>query len=593
MRIQKFIVENFQGLAGVHTFNMSERLTINVGKNGCGKTSFVNALRYVLTGVEPAGEIITRGAKRTTVTVILPTGIAFTREKSLEKGNRVYINKKTTTVTAFTETLSEYVPVASLKVLSSSEKLAQMKPQEIEAFLLSYAQDINKEEIMSMLPENIDDAGCGIVRELLPEIVSIDNISSLSKQCVSQRKGLKKSLTDLNAELKVLSQNLHAPQNTKEELDKRLQEAEEKFKLATIYESELKAYNEAQQRCAKHDEMIKDIEQALLALNLQPYKPEDRVPINEAYQKARESRDQAVQNAATYKAATDTLRKLLDTLDQPVCPLSDKLKCTTDKTEIRKDVKESLAASEKAEVSAKRWITRYENKMAKCLEELKQLDAIKEAHERKKILDKQKEQLLLHAPKPVEKPKPIDVQLARENVIVARRESDNYEKFEKYKQVKTEFLQKKQLYIVYDSLCEAFGDKGIVKEKITERFIHKFVAMCNDKAHSLRVDMKIQWKLENGVVLLTDFANKGCFLTFESLSGGEKAQYLFVLMSVLCELSGFNILMLDELSVLDKEGFKQIMKMARQHLDSFDHIILCAVDHEDILEVIGRKGAAA
>lgn len=593
MRIQKFIVENFQGLAGVHTFNMSQKLTINIGKNGSGKTSFVNALRYVLTGVEPAGEVITRGAKRTTVTIILQEGIAFTREKSLERGNRVYINKKVTTVTAFMETLNRYIPVAPIKTLSSSEKVAQMKPQELEAYLLAHAQDIPKEEIMGMLPAEISEDGRDICNKQLPDMISSENLTKFLSYCTEQRKSMKKSVLDLNATLKVLAQDLHAPEASQEILSQLLKAAEDNYNQAMVFESSTKAYEEAQMRLAKHNEMLAELEKSLQELPEGKFNPEERMVLNESYMKARESRDIAVQNAASCRASIESMQNVLDKLDQPVCPFSDKLKCTTDKTEIRKDIMEAITESEKAEISAKRLITRYENKMNKCLEELKAMDEIKNAAEKRKLLEKQRDQLLMSAPKLPEKPKFVDVATARDKVVKARKEYTNYEKFDRYMSVKKQYLAERQIYLTFEALVAVFGDKGIVKEKITERFIHKFVDMCNEKAQTLRVDMKMKYQLDNGVVLLTDFGGKDLYLTADSLSGGEKAQFIFVLMSVLCELSGFGILMLDELSVLDADGFSYILNMAKNNMDDFDHIVLCAVDHADVVELVGRKEDAA
>ena len=57
MRVTKMVVDNFKGLTHAE-YDLTDKITIMLAKNGSGKTSFIDALRYGLTGAKPDGEMI-------------------------------------------------------------------------------------------------------------------------------------------------------------------------------------------------------------------------------------------------------------------------------------------------------------------------------------------------------------------------------------------------------------------------------------------------------------------------------------------------------------------------------------------------------
>lgn len=57
MKIGKITVENFMGLEGKYVFDLGHFQAL-VGKNGIGKTTLLNAIRFALTGLEPDDAIL-------------------------------------------------------------------------------------------------------------------------------------------------------------------------------------------------------------------------------------------------------------------------------------------------------------------------------------------------------------------------------------------------------------------------------------------------------------------------------------------------------------------------------------------------------
>ena len=61
MKIKEIRLVNFGCFGGAHAFSLP-RLSALIGKNGTGKTTILNAIRFCLTGAEPDGDIISNGS---------------------------------------------------------------------------------------------------------------------------------------------------------------------------------------------------------------------------------------------------------------------------------------------------------------------------------------------------------------------------------------------------------------------------------------------------------------------------------------------------------------------------------------------------
>ena len=89
---------------------------------------------------------------------------------------------------------------------------------------------------------------------------------------------------------------------------------------------------------------------------------------------------------------------------------------------------------------------------------------------------------------------------------------------------------------------------------------------------------------------MVDVDGTNQYISFDSLSGGEKACVTFVLLSMLSQLSGYNILIMDELSVLDKEIFEKLIKLIKSNENEFDMCMIACVNHSDIVELLNEEG---
>lgn len=592
MKMLKVVVSDFQGLEGMHEYDLKDsKIFTQVGKNGIGKTSFLNAVRYCLTGQTPEGEIISFGKTNALVSIVMESETSFTRQLT-EKGQKCYVNGKQVSVTEFNNQVSRYVSVSAMKVLTSAEALGAMTPTTLEELLLEYGGAFTKEEILSFV-NNMTDRKKEEIEKLIPtdRKMEIRDLSVIYTDFFERRRVLKKSLTEKDAHIKLLKkEGLAAPMKDKEALEQTLNDALEKQKVVSAYQTTARAYEQAVKQAAAQEARAKSLKEEIAKLHLpEGYAPDKREIAEKELAISIERKNEAVQNFSTFSATVTSLVKALTTLEQPVCPLSAKLKCTTDKTAVRTELEEAKKNAETSAEMARVQAAKADKRAKYCQDFLKKLDLGKAIEEKIALYQKQIQEIEANPIQIPEKPAEYDAKAVDAMVKAAKAELDAYNRYMQYVEIRKEFLKEKEEYIVLDELVASFSSKGEVKERLMNKFIKDFEADCNKIAEKLGDGkMRIRLVQRNGVVVCADVRHNGKFLEFKSLSGGEKAKVIYILMSLLAEKSGFRIMMLDELSVLDNEGLDTLLGTIVDHKDEFDHVFICMVDHEDSVNLLKK-----
>ena len=93
MKFEQIEIENFKGINKI-TYIPKNKTCVLTGKNGTGKTSFIEAIRFALTGDAPDG-CIADGKESTTVAIIMEDGNAFSRSKYETRPSKVKVNGRT------------------------------------------------------------------------------------------------------------------------------------------------------------------------------------------------------------------------------------------------------------------------------------------------------------------------------------------------------------------------------------------------------------------------------------------------------------------------------------------------------------------
>ena len=85
--------------------------------------------------------------------------------------------------------------------------------------------------------------------------------------------------------------------------------------------------------------------------------------------------------------------------------------------------------------------------------------------------------------------------------------------------------------------------------------------------------------------------NTSCdMVKLESVSSGEQAYALFLVMDALNALSGYGILVLDDLDKLDENALDALLSLLEKPgvMDNYDHVLMAMVNHEDSLAVLKK-----
>lgn len=593
MKVTKLKVNNFQGLKGVHEFDF-DKITALAQPNGSGKTSLINALRYGLTGIEPSGDMITIGENSTAVRVELENGSNFLRQKFTKKGKSsgYYVGNAATTLSKLNEFITHElggVEISTAKTISSGELLANMNSQQFGEMLLQYLpESMSVETILERFP-SANQAQQEIIKECLPKSeFGVEKINEFHKLLMERRKIVKSHLTQRQAVLASLG--TEPPQYTKEELTKEmdalLQQRDEIAKAQALFNQ----YEQIKAQIIARDNQIQQLDQELATLSGKEHSLEEQNMMQELLDNARTS-EQTIQNAITSLIQSKkNLDLAIENISKPVCPLSDKIVCTVDKTPVLNELKEQQTnivndyqVQKEALIETKHKIVDLENRQKVMIEE---------SNNYLRIQDKQKVKEQLMAQELVLPEKPENVGSMEEVTSKLNYLQqllpvvENYGKRDKLEELIAS-LEKK--YADYDELVTAFSPKGAVKEAITSYYMEEFSEPCNEKAKKLFPGMSLKFITEKGVKVLTDPNGSGEYLEFNSLSGGEKASVIFLLISMLASLSGMRIIILDELSVLDNQVFTNLIKVLKENEDEFDLCLLAAVDHDDTLQMLRQN----
>lgn len=595
MKIKRIQIENFQGLKGIHEIEFGSRLiTALCGKNGTGKTSLLNALRYALTGMEPDGEMLTKNEARCTVVVELEDGSRFFRIRHANGGSKYRIGTKWTTRAGLNSALEDAIgiPLSAVKVASSAEVVAAMKPKEFGEFLLRYIpEEMDSSRVLSYIDDAPESAKEKVKEGLPSGLFGVSTLDEFFNTCREKRYALKKERDADKAVIDRLSVN--KPDTDEAAAREKLVKMEAAKSDAVSYKTKLDLYNNVQKQKEGRSKMLADLSRKIEEIKAVNRPDEERKQLADALEKEQQALDNNGSMYKTLRANVEVLKKALENLSGNKCPLSDKLVCTTDKTAVR----DELEATQKANLLViQKQIDEgnaHKANIEKLKEKIRLFDEERAAYSRKAELIEQKAAVEKLSIPDVEKPEEVKLP-STEELESLRRIVKQFDDYQKAVAISKQLEKSEQELADWEYLCKAFEPKGIVKAKITDYYLDSFADACNGKAKEIKDGMSFKFVTDGGGVTVTaDTTGSGTYLGYDSLSGGEKVTMLFILLDMINALSGLRIMLLDELSVLDTQGFDTMLSLITTHKDEYDMIVLGMVDHEDTVKSLKKYGIPA
>ena len=583
---------NFQGLKGLQSFEL-DKITALAQPNGSGKTSLINALRFGLTGNSPKGNMINIGEQSAAVKLILENGSNFSRQVFATKGKsaKYYISDKPTNATELSRFISSEMGGVDKKVakfVSSGELLTSMTSQEFGELLLSYLPEtMTAETVISHYP-SANEEQKKIIREyFLDKEFEISELKEFQKFIKGRRDRINEAISNCRGALNLLGDT--APKFTKEELEEKIAvKTKERDDLLAI-QANLNNYNQLLRQEQFRQQELERLDKELANLNGVAHTEEELRLANELVTTTRTSAMQTRGAIEALVSAKQDLDTAIENISKPICPLSDKIVCTVDKRPVTKELEEKrdkLIEDYKTQRSFYEQtlanIKEYENRYAQMAFENQQFILMQEKQQEKERLLAQK----IEIPEKPEETNSLEgitqeLQYLQSQMPIV----ENYSKKDTYLNNIEKLTKKLE---DYQALYVAFSPKGEVKEKITSYYLEEFAEPCNEKAGKLFPGMKLKFITQDGVKVLTDPNGSGEYLEFNSLSGGEQASVMFLLVSMLSSLSGMGIIILDELSVLDDNTFENLIRILKENSNEYDMCLIALVDHVDMIKTLNK-----
>lgn len=612
MKIKSISIENFRGIQRFeHEFK--NKVTVITGKCGKGKSSFLDAVRFPLTNILPENPV-KDGYMTAKVKEVCENedGDSIVIEKEIERPSKVSTlisgRKVGTSVTKkFIESETD-VNSELIKMTTSSEILANLKPSDFASIFLTESverktlEDLleicNKQETPERLKIQIND-GVFNNKNLPPDAIkyfneffldkefSLETISKAFEEAKNKRREVNAICKSLEKDAKDFV-SMTEIKTDEGKLNKKLEELigfeknnDSYYERVKNYNSAVKLKNETEKRIVSCDLEIQTNK------SVEPNMKDLETLENELKNKTKEvSNLMAVKR--TLVDSKSRTEKTISELNKPVCPISTKICCTTDKSPFKKELLESISDIEKS-------IKLSDENIAKSQSEINELNSkIKIFYENRENWNKkmnfinEKERLSKMQIEIPEKPEEISITSYSAEKANVTQELNKIKKYKEMQKKYNDFWKNKREYNVLNFIVKSLDIKGPVVSDFIRTLVEPIEDVCNERATVLKTGMKVKLLVKDGLTMLFQLGELKPFLPYTSLSAGEKILAIVLMTDLVNLFSGSGFLIIDDTDHLDEDSFEVLLKFVtdKDIQEQYDNIIISSVNHSDIVNKI-------
>ena len=577
MKIAKIIINNFRGIT-TETL-LPDKINVLLGHCGTGKSSTMDAIKWGLTG-KITKEDIRYDSPEASIKIIFDDETSIMRTQSAKATN--YVNEKVATEKATNEFLENKFgcSISSIEAMCGASFFKSLSKKDLKSFIIDILPIKASFSKIVELSDDLDEEKISFIKEYLEDEVSLADIDAAYKTVFDGRKVKKQVLKNLQKKSKFTKE---LPGVTKEELLKRQGEIALIEAKVNDYKKNLERYNKSLKTRENAEKQLADMKN-----RLHQYK-DIKQPVEADLQLAIKEKQlfiDAIANAnntiAIMKANVELMQRTLDSLDKPVCPISERIVCTADKSGLREELISLVETNNKELANGYNFIVR-------CNEQVDKRDEIINSYNNQLIAWNNKINLentinAFALPEVLDKPEEVNGDFAEEKLQIQNMLNVWYEKDASDQAAKNieETLHKVNLY---DFAVKFFSANGI-KSKLLEKAVDPLQKMIDEKTQSLRKGFKISLMTEEEFDI-TISPRTGEVVPLNKISAGEFIVTAYILMSVVSQITGVSILMMDNLDNLDSDAARQLMLLLDAD-ENFNTIILASVDHPDIIDAISE-----
>ncbi len=522
----------------------------------------------------------------------LPDGTVLYQLKS--KPSKILVSEKSVTAKALNEFLGQELKgdIRTLDIVTSSQVMSAMSMTDFAEYLINVIPvKVHFDKLRELT--GLTDEEARILSPLFPASpapILVKDVTAVYKMLYQTRTLINSQSADWKAKADFPG---ILPLPSREQVQKELNTVNETLGGIQQLAKRWEVYNQQVANRQKASETYKKW-YAEFQANTAVEVPKEKVQqLDENIGKVQADIEGRLKNNARMKQSIIPLQKMLENLSSKICPVCDRLVCETDKTACKKDLEDiirnttqMMQDNEVAIQKDREWMERAN---------VQKTNLVNQDHlfQNKKDLYGKLLELRKNVPIIPEKPEPMKdtAELVKKKERLQKRLEDItlYENaikaYGKYKELSVQ----KQLY---NSLVQkSEPKKGSFTNAILEYVLGPFRNHCNDFIHRIYNDAEISFQMtDSGIGVMCRPHGRKAFLPVNVLSKGERVLVLLALMDMISSISGTGILFFDDLENLDAVSFDAMIQTVTQKefLDRYDHIILSAVNHDDLLKVMEK-----
>lgn len=583
MKIKQIAISGFKKVEQL-TFEPG-KINVLVGANGSGKSSTLEAIRYGLTGDYPADPIM-GGKEQAIVKLEIPDIGTVTRKHNRVK-NEVRLNGKITSQVSLEQLLTEAFGVsAKMADIMTSMTVAGMSKGDLSTFFLKEGQipiNISFQKLETFC--NLSDkAKTELALHLPNKDIQIEDIEASLNYYKNRRKDLKKERDLLKARAGFHGQK---PKQGMNAIDKKLLELSQK--LGAI-QTQRDTYQQITQRRAS---ILDDIQKSEEMLGPDVSRP-SQVEVDKITNEQREVEAARKEAQRLLDKVTENgirLKKVLGELAKPTCPISPKLKCSTNKTVLREELTLSIERERQEYLLQKGRLDSLCRQMEHLMAQQQQMAQVEAQYQRRELL--QQKILSLKNTLPPEPDIPPDEEteiLLKKDLDTLQAEKAEMSRYEEAMRSQILVNEKEELLKIIDEIVKELDPKKGIRQKIMEYALSPLESYFNERLKNLLPKYQAKLDCSNGFTIHLVDQELGID-ALESASEGERSQIYFVLLDLFNALSTYRILIFDNTDHLDTEAFISLLKLVQSDevQQNYDHIFFSAIDRPEWLEYLAHQ----
>lgn len=588
MKITSVSIEDFRG----KKFELRpEKFNVMFAPNGTGKSTIQDGIRYAITGYLPKNVDNKPESK-----VELESGFSFGRgDKKWNIAGRKVTQKVLDEAVATELGMS----LEDIKTTSSSDILLAKKPEEFLAILSRFIpEDLDLDTLKGYF-DSLDAEKEDFLKKTfpaMPDKFSVQKLDEAADQLTAEKKILNAELTQKKKVLESIAV-IPAPKRDISDIERDFNDLNQAKGDAASLARRQDEYQTAMKRKEAQEEKIRELRKKLDTLSaVKPVSPEQITAFETQREKTDRVRVETTRDLATVNKNIQMFQETLANLDKPVCPISKKLVCTTDKKGIKSEIANAISANEKIKENLERNLKAATEQLARLSHQKSEFDktdsALREKAGIESMIDMLVKNPVVIPEQPIQVAPGIDFNARTAELMKERQEFLDYKR---KAQLEKEVNLLQNQYKTLTELINSLKDKGEVKAKVISHYFGVFEQACNDRAAQFAPGYEVKFLAENGVEPLLKTPKNGDFVPIDSVSSGERLIGAFIIMDMLNQLMGTGLCFIDNVEVLDVNALSNLRKLIEtpSFSDAYDHIFVMGVDHPDVVSAFNGMHAVA